>query len=272
MNPPTTPRSTLLRFFTLTYFLSWLIWIPLVLSRYNIGPFHVPEDLSSLIRLIGVLMPACTAIIITVTIHGRQGVRQLFSRFRIWRVDLRCWLAALLVYPAVLIASGILYNTLGGRPSIDLLPLSAPLVLINIIFLLLASLGEEIGWRGLALPTLLQATQPLQASALLGIVWATWHLPFWLLLDIPTQYGITGYFALNYLFIVPTTFYITWVFINTRHSLLIPVIYHVAFNIVNVAVFPVTNNPDAFALFVGLQLIIWVAVLILLRKHPSPTP
>jgi hypothetical protein len=54
----------MLQFFGLTYLLSWLIWIPLDLSHFGIGPFSIPEATSNFIRLFGVLMPAVTALIL----------------------------------------------------------------------------------------------------------------------------------------------------------------------------------------------------------------
>lgn len=257
-----------LRFFLLTFILSWLIWIPLTLSHFNIGPFKISEDLSIIVRLLGVIMPMVSALLLTIIYGGRLAVRNLLSRLKIWRVSWKWWIAVVSVFPALLIFAGVLYNLFSNQPPISLLPITAAVLLVNIIFLTIASLGEEIGWRGVALPALLQRYSPLTASAILGIVWATWHLPFWVLIDTLSQYGL-GYFVLNYIFIVPTTFFITWIFINSKGSLLLPVVLHLVFNIVNVAIFPVTNTTDSFAVFVGLQLILMLAIILKLRKKNS---
>jgi len=42
-------------FFVCTFLLSWLIWIPLALSHFGIGPFHIPEGISSIVRLLAEL-------------------------------------------------------------------------------------------------------------------------------------------------------------------------------------------------------------------------
>ena len=218
-------------FFLATYVLSWLIWIPLVLSKFNIGTFHIPEGTSSAAGLLGVLMPAITALILTVHRGGFKGVSSLLRPLKTWRVGWRWWAAAVLVWPALLILTGLIYNWLWHDPPISaVLPNSVAAFLVNVIFLLVATLGEEIGWRGLALPALEWRTSALRASIILGVVWATWHVPYWLLQDTFTQYGV-GYLALSFLFVLPGTFYITWFYNHGRFSLLLPVAFHVTYNI-----------------------------------------
>jgi hypothetical protein len=90
-------------------------------------------------------------------------------------------------------------------------------------------------------------------------------LPFWVLIGTLSQYG-WAYFIMNFLFIVPTTFFITWVFNQTKGSLLLPVVFHLVFNIVNVAVFPVTGSVGAFGIFIVLQFAVMIAIVPALRK------
>ncbi len=87
------------------------------------------------------------------------------------------------MYPALLLIAGLFFGWLGGQPPLIPVRLSPVELLVNCIFLAIATLGEEIGWRGVALPSLQRQHSPLRASLILGIVWATWHVPFWLLMD-----------------------------------------------------------------------------------------
>jgi uncharacterized protein len=252
-----------LTFFVLTFILSWLIWIPLALSHFGIGPLHIPEGTIALVRLLGVLMPATAALILTALKGGRPALRSMLSHLFIWRTGWRWWAAAALLMPAVLGLSALIYNAVWGDPPVIPLPqTSASALIINVIMLLIATLGEEIGWRGLALPSLQQRYTPLRSSIILGFLWSSWHIPFWLLLDTYTQFGIP-YLVLNFLLIVPLTGYITWFYNNGRSSLLLVVAFHVFFNIVNVALLPVTINTGAFAIFIAFD---WVIALLVLPR------
>jgi uncharacterized protein len=247
-----TRTTSVWQFFGWSFLLSWLIWIPLTLAHFNLGPVRISEQVSGLVRLLGVLMPAVVALTLTVRSGGRTELRKLVARLAIWRVHWGWWLAAVGVYPALLLCAALLSNGLGWQPYLKLHPVPPIALLVNILILGIATLGEEIGWRGVALPGLQRQYSPLKASLILGTAWATWHLPFWLVLGNLEEFG-PGYLGLNYLFIVPSTVYLTWIFNRTRSSLLLPVAFHLSFNIVNVAVFPVTTTIGAYALFIGLQ-------------------
>ena len=250
-------------FFVLTYVLSWSIWIFLILDSSQIS-----AGVSSIVRLVGVLMPALSAIALTAYFSRSTGIRQLFSRFKIWRVGFKWWLAIILTYPVLLVIAGLLFNLFSPLSAINILPISAGGLIANIIFLAIAALGEEIGWRGVALPALQKKYTPFTSSLILGLLWATWHIPFWLVIGTLTQFGLL-YFLMNFLFIVPTTFFITWFFNRTSGSLLLPVIFHVVFNVVNVAIFPVTGSVTAFGIFIVMQFAVMLIIVPALRKTKS---
>jgi membrane protease YdiL (CAAX protease family) len=115
-------------------------------------------------------------------------------------------------------------------------------------------------------PGLEQRATPLRASIVLGLLWTTWHVQFWLLRDSYDQFGV-GYLVLDLVLIVPSTIYITWFFNHTRFSLLVPVAFHVVFNTVNVAWLPVTGVIVPSALYIaGL----WVLAALVVRRLDVP--
>ena len=111
------------------------------------------------------------------------------------------------------------------RPS-DSVQLGGLSLLDLVVFVLVA--GEELGWRGYALPALLKRRSPLQASLVLGVLWGVWHLPTFLIIGTP-QYGRP--FAA---FLLMTTAYsvlLSWAWLGTRGSVLIATVFHGSINL-----------------------------------------
>lgn len=81
-------------------------------------------------------------------------------------------------------------------------------------------LGEEIGWRGFALPKLLETYSALAASLILGSVWAVWHLPLILVGDF-TSYGA--------FMPVIAAIAFTWVSQNAKGSVLLAILMHASY-------------------------------------------
>jgi len=200
------------------------------------------------------------AILLAARENRQKGVGALLERLKIWDVGWRWWVVAALVQPIVLLLVALAYNTLGGSSELPFYKhLNVVELPVQVVLLTIATLGEEIGWRGFALPTLLKKHSPLRASLLIGFIWSVWHIPFWLLQDSYDQYGL-GYMALNFLMIVPMSIYITWFFRHTRESILLASVFHLTFNIMNVAVVPVTSLIVPYILFIIIQWLIvgWV--------------
>lgn len=254
-------------FFGLTFLLSWAVWLPLMLVRLGVLPDVVPLSALTPIALLGVLMPCVAATVLTARAGGRLGVRELYGRLRRWRVG-RLWLPVILVQPIVLLVTTLLYNALGGDdPVVRSADLSVGVLLSSAVFLLIASTGEEVGWRGLALPALQARSGPVRASVVLGLVTATWHLPYWVLQGVLADYG-AAYLAIDYVFIVALTFQLTWLVNHGNGSVLVAVVFHVVFNLVNVTILPVTASVGAFTLLTALECLIALALVARLKATP----
>jgi membrane protease YdiL (CAAX protease family) len=235
--------------------LSWAIWLPLMLVRFGWLQARIPSDALVPLALPGVLMPSVAALLLSKR-RWVESAGGLLRRLWIWRVGVRWWLFVLLVQPTVLLFTAWVlkgfWNTgplaSSGGQSLAGFPLT-------LVLLVVASVGEELGWRGYALPHL-QATHSPRASALLlALLTATWHLPYWALQGIVHDFG-WGYLVLDYVFIVALTLQIVVVFNRTHQSVLVPVVFHVVFNAVNVALVPVTSSVGGFALLTALELLI----------------
>jgi uncharacterized protein len=205
-------RSPLVSFFVLTYALSW------GLGALFAGVPLVAPDRSF------VAGPLVAALLVAALAECRAGLRDLGRRLVRWRVGLR-WYAVVLALPLVLVGVTVALIPVFGGTALDWtkLPDLAPTALMLVVLLLLplaVPLGEEIGWRGFALPRLLAVRSPLTASLILGVIWSLWHLP--VVLDKPDLRVPAPFF----LGVIPLAVLFTWLFLHTRGSLLIAVVFH----------------------------------------------
>jgi membrane protease YdiL (CAAX protease family) len=97
-------------------------------------------------------------------------------------------------------------------------------VLFTLLFTLPYAIGEELGWRGFALPRLQARHEPLVASVILGLFWGFWHTPAWIAWD-STELALLP-LTIMVLSTVVTAILFTWIFNRTGGSLLLVVLFH----------------------------------------------
>jgi membrane protease YdiL (CAAX protease family) len=122
-----------------------------------------------------------------------------------------------------------LHVVLGGQsPNLPAMIGALPTVLaISVYMFIQVSIGEEIGWRGYALPKLQSGYSALVSSVILGGIWALWHLPLFFNPD--SGYSNTPFWAFL-IFILPVSILITWIFNSTGGSTLMIMILHAMLN------------------------------------------
>jgi membrane protease YdiL (CAAX protease family) len=189
--------------------------------------------------------PAVAALLISWLALGGAGVGQLVRRLGQWRVGLR-WFGAAIGIPLAAWALAVVVAVLvfDGQLVASLTPMDLLIFPVSFLTttLIKGPLTEEIGWRGFALPRMLQSQRPLQASLVLGLIWFTWHLP--LVLTDPTRPVLP--FALS---VVAFSVILTWLYLATAGSLLIAVLFHGAVNTIASFVVPLFAPED--------QLTVW---------------
>jgi uncharacterized protein len=249
-------RSPLVSFFVLTYALSW-----------GLGALFAGVPLIAPDRLFGA-GPLVAALLVAAVAEGRAGLRDLGRRLVRWRVGLR-WYAVVLVLPVVLVGVTVTLIPVFGGTALDWTkrPELAPTALLLVILLLLplaVPLGEEVGWRGFALPRLLAVRSPLTATLILGVIWSLWHLP--VVLDKPDLRVPAPFF----LGVIPLAVLFTWLFLHTRGSLLIAVVFHAWYDLVLMYPLDVIARSDyarMWWLLFAVQSLVAVTVLLAERRR-----
>jgi hypothetical protein len=172
--------------------------------------------------ILAVAAPTLAATTLTLAWEGRSGLRGLWDSLTRWRFGFQWYVFALVVIPVL---GWLMSRVAGADPQYDL---STPtLVVAALLNLLIGPLGEELGWRGYALPRLLRRFNPCAASLILGAIWGLWHLPSFFVssqvqADLSLPLFLVGALCLSII--------ATWLFQHTGGSVLITVVLHYAVN------------------------------------------
>jgi membrane protease YdiL (CAAX protease family) len=268
-------RKPLLTYFVLCYVFFWLFLALFVvaLNIFHLKPDALPSWLMPLVTIFGSWTPTLAAVLVIGKNKEGGGVGRLFQKFFQFKVPVRWYLAALIPFGLALAVVWIYQMALGNlyaktHPSLNFW---IGLIIVNF---LAGPTGEELGWRGFALPRLLEKYTPLKAGIILGVFWDFWHLPLWF------TSGFSGgnlllyclYFSIG---IISISILMTWIFYRTPNSLVPMVIVHFSFNI-SLNLF----GPQGLGLIPTLPLFGLMAVLLLLMAivvsitgvmHQEPT-
>jgi len=250
-------RHPLVFFFLIAFAGTWLVELLYMLSADGAGllPFRLPLlPVGIWIALSVFLGPFLSAFIMTGVTEGRAGIGRLLRRIVRWRVGIRWYLFALIGIPVILVLSAIVlllgdlasFQGLSSTMALGYLLTFAP------VFFLGGPLGEEPGWRGFALPRLQSLHGPLLGSLILGPLWALWHLPLFFVpsWDTPPTMLNIGLFLISCTF---STITFTWVFNNTKGSVLMTMLVHTSNNAILALLFSafIVSVHDTFIAIIG---------------------
>ena len=266
----TPSRTTMTRAFPLKYIViafafTWFFWLLAILeARGLISSLPVPA------LFLGAFGPMVAAVIVTAQESGRAGLRSLLSRVVRWRVA-PIWYGVALLGSIVVVLGGMaMHVVLGGQPpNLPGMIGALPTVLaISVYMFIQVGIGEEIGWRGYALPKLQSGYGALVSSLILGGIWVLWHLP--LFFNPASSYSNTPFWALL-IFMLPVSILITWIFNSTGGSALMIMILHAMLNASIGPLWKATpeystavSNTDVYLLQAA---VLWVAAIVVVLVY-----
>ena len=169
--------------------------------------------------------PSIAGITMAGRTEGWAGTRRIFARLVPRLSGVPWYVAVLLGFPALnLIATRLVAPDSFARvPAWDRLLLLVPLTLVTDT----GPLGEEFGWRGFALPRLLDRRRPIAAALILGAIWWAWHLPTFFIPTLSQHQLSIPLFLVNSLAL---SVMMTWLYQRTGGDLLLMVLVHLAAN------------------------------------------
>jgi CAAX protease family protein len=219
-SPTRQPVRSIVMYFLIAYSIAWTAWLTMFVGHFS--PFARP---GTLLYLAAVFAPHASAVLCTVAQRGREGLRAFYGQvFR--RVPFRWGIVAIFVPPLVYLASDVIAVSLHQPHGAIFHP--PPRTLATLVLGQSAVvLGEEPGWRGFALPRLIERLGPNGGTLMLGVGWALWHLP---LFAIP---GTAQYHTPLLPFVITVTAWsmvITFLVLQSR-SVIAAMLFHASANV-----------------------------------------
>jgi uncharacterized protein len=241
----------------LTFGLTWLLEVPMILDARGELPFAFP--------FWGVIlmgwMPGFATIIVAAASGGRAAVKTLFARVLVWKVGWP-WYLLVIGGTAVIWLTAVVLNPLFGGSGLQLPEFSLDLLLgvvINFVLLFLVN-AEELVWRGSMLPRLQARWSALGASVFIGLFEGLFHLPLFFKPDSDQAAAGLPVFVIGS---IAGAIVFSWVFNNTLGSLLLIQLFHIFANtwITVFAAVPADNVTSQW-LFNGLLVVVAAIVLV----------
>lgn len=240
-------EGSIVVYFLLTFVVTWVLWV--IAANLSQSP------ISQGVFLLGVFTPGIVAIALTIKNHGEHGAREILCRVVNIHVGWRWYLFAIGYVPAVKLLAAAMHRVLTGAwPRFG----ETPIVLMLAVLLVSTwvQAGEEIGWRGYALPRMSKGLGVGPASILLGMIWALWHLPLFFYPGSDMRGQSIGLYLAQ---VTAISVAMGWLYWRTNGSLFIVMLLHAAANnLKDIVPSAITKPGDVF--WAGGSLVAWISL------------
>ena len=242
-------QTDLIAFFTMTFAITWgILGLYIFASEAMVGLFGNLTGQHPLFYL-AVYAPAIAALAVILCRQGIEGIMGFLSRLLLWRASIYWYGMLILVVPLVFYVSALF------KPGVldTFFPFASAAAYVSALFFM-AIKGpiEEIGWRGLALPLLQRRMAPIWAALVLGVVWAVWHLPAFMLSSTPqSAWALTPFFMGT----LALSVIVTPLFNHSRGSILLPAFFHL--QLIN-PLWPDAQPYDTWFFVIVAAIVVWL--------------
>lgn len=211
-------------FFALAYFFTWIFWIPAIFT---------PESVSPVLMLFGLIAPAAVSTVF-ILLSGSDALKQDLKNKIVgfYKVKWMNVIWAVVVFAMVIVCS-ILLSVFFGQ-SLDQFSFTEDFSFTGVgiagafITIALASIIEEVGWKGYCEDSIGNYMNWFWESMIFGVLWSFWHFP---LIFIQGTYQaslmVNPLYVINFFVSgIPMGFVITWVYLASDRSILACMIFH----------------------------------------------
>ena len=204
--------------------------------------------------------PTLAAFLMTAITEGRPGVKALWRRFWNRNLNIKWLLVTLLGYEVLRLVTTLAFRMIDGQPY-PIVDTSNPFWMIIPSFLasfIATGMAEEFGWRGYVLPRFQAKWNALTSSIILGLIWAAWHIPAIINPNFSSPLYQRNFWEFVAGILIGSVLY-TWIFNNTKGSVLAAALFHASYNTT------VVGLPTDASLwyFYGLLLVVVIIIVII---------
>ena len=215
-------------FFSLAYLFTWIFWVPAI---------FVSENLGSLLMVIGLIAPAVVSTLFVVFSGSdalKRDLRQKIIGF--YKVKWLNVFFAVLVFALIVVCSILLSLAFGQ--SLDQFSFTDDFSFTGVgvgsalLTITLASIIEEVGWKGYCEDSIGNYMNWFWESMIFGALWSFWHFPL-IFIKGTYQAGlmVNPLYVINFFVSgIPLGFIITWVYLVSDRSILACMVFHLFVN------------------------------------------
>lgn len=224
-------RSGLIAFFVLVFLAAWGLAALFVVFPKQMSAWFGPLTLWNPIVFLTVWAPTILGFVLALAFDGVAGLKEFAARTFRWRVGVRWYVLSTVGIAALCLAARFVQSLVhhsAPPPFLDVA--SWPHLIVYGVTMLVVDpgpIGEDPGWRGFALPRMLNEFSPAVAATLLGVIWGVWHLPAFLFSGMPQAELPVGWFLL---WCTAMTVVMSWICINAHGAVLPAILVHWAAN------------------------------------------
>lgn len=220
-------------FYTLAFAIAWTAWAPLLLHKFDVLQLPIPFVMTLFVgQTIGAFAPVLSLIAIQWISKDPTLVRQVFDQLHVRGVSIVWFLGPALTPIGLTVLIAICHGFLSGEAMTVLRPepvqelgwaLMAVIPFQFVLGMIGSPLGEEPGWRGYVLEGFVRKGRALFGSGIVACLWWVWHLPLFVVLDVPLS-------VYTFLAMAGHSLLIDSFFLISKRNLLTAMLYHQGVN------------------------------------------
>ena len=243
-------------FFICAYFFTWIFWIPAI---------FVSETTGAVLMLIGLIAPAVVSTVFVLVSGNAELKKDLKDKIiGFYKVKWINVFLAVIVF-ALIVVFSVLLSLLFGQ-SLNQFSFTEDFTFTGVgigtafVTITVASIIEEVGWKGYCEDSIGQYMNWFWESLLFGMLWSLWHLPL-IFIEGTYQAGlmVNPLYVINFFISgIPLGYIITWVYLVSDRSILACMIFHLFVNFMQekIAMTPETKCVETIVVIIATVIIV----------------